>query len=433
MNKNMKARLAEWIAVYRENNYLHGSILVANKGEILLNQGFGMSSFEYGVPNRKETKYRIGSITKSFTAMAIYMLQEQNKVNINDSISKYLPTFPLGDKITIHHCLTHSSGIVNFTSSPDFWGKTMRMPLSKETIIDSVQDLPLEFEPGTDFSYSNTGYLVLTSIIEKITGMDYARFIKESILLPLEMHHTGCDDGVGIVQNLASGYSFQGEPIKAPYADLTFPTGAYGLYSTTEDLHKWDQAIRTDKLINNHSSSQMLSTENNIYASGWFTTSIINRPCYHHFGDISGYVNDMICFEDGLSIIFLSNMNIMPVQHLSREIAALVLETDYRIPDKCLPISINPEIDITGKYNSENREISVFISKEENEYFLTVPKDYGVLYKFPLIPIKQGKHTLIFKTSMIDETLVVNFSEDQVNRILYTNNVGYQFNLIKNS
>ena len=431
MQENVKANLAEWIATYSANNYLHGSILIANKGEILLNQGFGMSSIEFRVPNTKETKYRIGSITKSFTAMAIYILQEQNKLHIDDLISKYLPDFSKGYNITIHHCLTNSSGIVNFTSFPDFWGKTMRLPLSKEEIIQSVQDLPLEFEPGTDFSYSNTGYLVLTGIIEKITGMDYDSFIKESIILPLELYHTGCDDGVEIVQNLASGYSFQGEAIKAAYADLTYPTGAYGLYSTTEDLYKWDQAIRTNKLISKDSTSQMLTAVNNIYASGWFTSSILNRPCYHHFGDISGYVNNMLCFKGGLSVIFLSNINIMPVQHLSREIAALVLGTDYRIPDKLLPIGINSDIDIAGRYINEDSEISVIISREENEYFLTVPKDYGVLYKFPLIPIKQMNDTLIWKTSIVDETLFMNYSNRQVNGILYTNNIGEQFNLTK--
>ncbi|MFY3790593.1 serine hydrolase domain-containing protein [Ureibacillus sp. MALMAid1270] len=242
-------KIIKWIKRYEENGYLNGSILIASKGEILLNKGFGIANWEHMVPHRATTKFRIGSLTKAFTAFAIFQLHEKGKLSIDDYLNKYLTAFPHEDRITIYQCLTNSSGIPNYTSFPDFWSTTMRLPMTLEQLIDRFKGLPLDFEPGSKFDYSNSGYAILTAIIENISGMTYADYIKENICIPLGLNNTGCDDGIQIVPNLASGYSYWEKPIHSAFTDLSFPLGAYGLYSTTEDLFLWEQALRSYKLL----------------------------------------------------------------------------------------------------------------------------------------------------------------------------------------
>lgn len=192
-------RISSWIKRYEENGYLNGSILIASNENILLNKGFGMANWEHAVPNKPSTKYRIGSLTKAFTAMGIFQLHEKGKLSIDDCISKYILNYPQGEKITIYHCLTNTSGIPNFTSFPDFWPKTMRLPMTLDELIDSFKHLELNFEPGRNFEYSNSGYTILTAIIEKISDMTYAEYVQEKICHPLGMYNTGCDNGVEIV------------------------------------------------------------------------------------------------------------------------------------------------------------------------------------------------------------------------------------------
>ncbi|MEI4770829.1 serine hydrolase domain-containing protein [Psychrobacillus sp. FJAT-51614] len=431
MNKiRLRKSLKEWEQAYMQNNYLHGSLLVSYKGEILLNNGYGFASWEHGIQNTSETKFRIGSITKSFTALAVFQLHEQKMLNIHNTINEYLPEFPKGEQITVYQCLTHTAGITNFTNFPDFWSTTMRLPSSLEDIINSFKNEPLEFEPGKQFDYSNSGYILLTAIIERVSGMKYDEYLKEHIFLPLGMNDTGCDNGKDIITKLASGYSYNGKPVHAPYADLSFPLGAYGLYSTTGDLLIWDSAIRSFKLISEESTQIMLKANQDYYACGWYVNPVLERECYHHFGDISGYVNEMLCFKEELTIIFLCNMNVVPVKKLTRDIAKIFFEQPIELPLFLNQMNIYNMDFLCGEYQSENGQLFLCIT-EENGYFLSVPKDYGVLYKFGLIPISQEKNKLVFKTTMIDESLVLDYSSKDVLSLSYTDYNGKRTILFK--
>ena len=238
-------KVKQLIATYDRNCYLNGSLLVSYKGEVIINQGFGHANIEHNTLNTNKTKYRIGSLTKAFTAYAIFQLQDKKKININDSINKYLINHPHGDEITIYHCLTNTSGIPNYTASQDFWSNRMRLPLTLSELIASFKDLPLNFKPGTKYEYSNSGYSILTAIIEMVSGRTYEKYMREEIFIPLGMHNTGCDNGRTIIPNMASGYSIWEDIIHAEYTDMSHPLGGYGLYSTTEDLLKWDQILKT--------------------------------------------------------------------------------------------------------------------------------------------------------------------------------------------
>ncbi|GGP11251.1 serine hydrolase domain-containing protein [Oceanobacillus neutriphilus] len=408
-----KERIGKWIKRYEENGYINGSILIASKGNILLNKGFGMANWEHAVPNKPATKFRIGSLTKAFTSMGIYQLHGEGKLNIDDCVGKYLPDFPHGDKITIYHCLTSTTGIPNYTGFPDFWSKTMRLPMTLNQLIDSFKHLELNFEPGSKFEYSSSGYALLTAILEKVSAMSFAEYIQAKICLPLGMKNTGCDNGIDIVPDLASGYSFWEKPIHAAYADLSFPLGAYGIYSTTEDLFLWDQALKSSQLLNEELMEKMFTPNFSSYASGWAVPDILGRKCMHHFGDISGFCSNFFRFVDEeVTLIFLSNMNVTPVTHLMQEMAKVVFDEKVSLPLPVVqPINFTNTELITGKYKIEDDESKILdITSKNGEAYLTVSKTYGILYKFKLFPVSHDASKTTFLTEMVNEQLSFYYS-----------------------
>ncbi|SFL67010.1 CubicO group peptidase, beta-lactamase class C family [Paenibacillus sp. 1_12] len=430
----LEERIFKWIESYDQNGYLNGSILIASNGNILVDKGFGLASWEHKIPNTPTNKFRIGSMTKAFTAMCILQLHEKKKLHINDYMDKYLPDYPNGDQITIYHCLTNTSGIANYTSFPDFWSRTMRLPSTLHQLIGSFQDRELDFEPGSRFRYSNSGYALLTAIIEIVSGMSYADYISAHICLPLGMVHTGCDNGVKVIADLASGYSFWEEPIHPAYADLSFPLGGYGLYSTTEDLYIWDQALTSSQMLSKELMETMFTSNLGSYACGWMVSDILGRKCVHHYGDISGYFSDFLRFpDDQVTIIFLSNMNVTPVTHLSREIAKTIFEENVSLPIPAVPILFTEIESVTGSYLIENETKQMLdISVKNDELYLTVPKMYGVLYKFKLVPVSHDSIQTTFVTEMIHEQLVFYYSKSgQIEQVEYKDYFGKNHRVYK--
>ena len=211
-----------------------------------LQPGYGMANLEHDVPNTPQTKFRLGSITKQFTAMAILILQERGKLKVEDKVKKYLPDAPKAwDEITIHHLLTHTSGIPNYTAYPEFL-KTLPVRVTLKELIAKFKDKPLDFKPGEKFRYSNSGYVVLGQIIEKVSGKNYASFLKEAIFDPLgDERHGLRQRHAPILKHRASGYTRRLGIVltNCDYLDMSIPHAAGALYSTVEDLLKWDQAL----------------------------------------------------------------------------------------------------------------------------------------------------------------------------------------------
>ena len=213
--------------LYSEYGQFNGSILVADAGKVIYKKGFGMANMEWNIPNQPDTKHRLGSVTKQFTAMLILQLVEQGKLKLDAPISTYLLDYPKasGHKITIHHLLTHTSGIPNYTSFPNFVKELSINPYSPEAFVKKFADLPLEFTPGEKFAYSNSGYFLLGYIIEKVSGKTYEQFLQDNILTPLKMNNTGFDHHETILKNRASGYEKNGKNYdNASYLDLSIPT-----------------------------------------------------------------------------------------------------------------------------------------------------------------------------------------------------------------
>ena len=370
--QDIELKVDEYINAYLKMGTFSGSILIARKGIILLSKGYGMANYENDVPNISETKFRLGSITKQFTATSIMQLEEKGLLNVNDPISKYLPDYPNGEKITIHHLLTHTSGIPNFTSFPEY-RETMILPSPVEKIIERFKYKPLEFTPGEKFSYSNSGYILLGYIIEKISGKSYEDYLRENIFQPLNMMNTGYDHHRPLIKHRASGYVLGiNGLVNADYIDMSVPYASGGLYSTVEDLYLWDKALYTEKLVSKSSLDKMFTPFKEDYGYGWFIIKQFNRKLITHggiingfYGYISRYVDDEVC------IIVLSNIENSPVDKISIDLAAIVFGEKYEVPEVRRAIKVDPRIYDTyvGQYELAP-DFILTITKEDNRLFV---------------------------------------------------------------
>ena len=278
----LESRVEEYMTARVKRDHFSGSILIAREGKVLFSKGYGMANLEHDVPNTPQTKYRLGSITKQFTAMAILILQEQGKLNVHDKIKKYLPDAPKAwDEITIEHLLTHTSGIYNYTESLEFL-KTLPVRVTLKELIAKFKDKPLNFKPGEKYSYSNSGYIVLGQIIETASGQNYPSFLKQAIFDPLAMTETGYDNATSILKHRASGYTRRLGIVltNCDYVDMSIPHAAGALYSTTLDLLKWDQALYTEKLVPRKSLDAMFTPHKDNYGYGWMIDKKFGQTRY---------------------------------------------------------------------------------------------------------------------------------------------------------
>lgn len=392
-------KLQEYMDSLAAHNYFNGAVLVGHKGEVLLSKGYGFSSFQYDVPNTPATRFKVGSLTKAFTAMGILKLHEQGQLNIDDPIDTIFPGYPNGHKITTRHLLNNASGIPSFTSTPDYWATKMRLPATLQEIVDSFKDLPLEFEPGTDMDYSNSGYMLLTAIIEKVSGCSYAEFLQTAILDELGLRDTGVDNGRTIVKSLAAGHTVSGEVIHTEFVDMSFPLGVYGVYSTVEDIYTWCQALLKGSLVEPGLQEQMFTGVRG-YGFGWFIEDEPQKE-YSHFGDINGFVNHLVVYPgQELVVLVMSNINITPVTKITSDLAGIVFDRDVRPIEPFKPLNLSSE-NLVGTYRGKDGAITVGF---DGELYAIVPKMYGVPYKFKLYPIEADEKTVICKSDFIHDT-----------------------------
>jgi len=302
-----------------------GAILIARDGKVLMSKAYGLANIENDVPNTPQTKFRIGSLTKQFTAMTILILQERQKLNVQDSICKYLPQCPeTWQPITIHHLLTHTSGLPNYMYTVNLTEEERAYsPLTRD--IERLRKGSLEFAPGTKFNYCNSGYVLLGHIIEKVSSKSYGDFVRDNIFEPLKMVNTGYDYNGLILKHRAEGYSLRGDTlITAPFVDMSVPFAAGGLYSTVEDLYLWDQALYTEKLISKKSLEMMFTPFKKQYGYGWFIDEQFKRLRISHGGRIEGYMNSIERFpQEKLTVIVMGNRDTVAAGRVSRNLAAI--------------------------------------------------------------------------------------------------------------
>lgn len=302
-----------------------GSVLVAQDGEILLIEGYGLADRAKNIPNTRETRFRLGSLTKQFTAMAVMILQAQGKLDVHDSVCDYLVDCPSNwQGITLHHLLTHTSGIKDFTSMSGY-AVTQGTPSAPEETLARFRDQPLDFQPGDEWRYSNSGYILLGSIIEQVSNQSYEAFLQQSIFEPLGMRETGYDHND---TSLATGYA--NSTIEAKYIDMSIPYAAGGLYSTVEDLYRWDRALYTEQLLSPELMNLIFTPHSptdidTSYGYGWEMGKLNNHMVVFHGGNIEGFATEIRRYlDDRLTIIVLSNQQDLPINKITDSIAALV-------------------------------------------------------------------------------------------------------------
>lgn len=319
--EGLAARVDEYLNALVKQNRFSGSILIARDGHVLVRKGYGMANYETDAPNTPQTKFRLGSITKQFTAVAVMMLQERGKLSVQDSICKYVPECPATwQPVQIHHLLTHTSGIWNLTSSPDY-RKTMSLPSAPAETIARFKDKPLEFTPGERFNYSNSGYILLGYLVEKISGQTYEAFLRENIFEPLKMTNTGYDNPNTLLKHRASGYSLRtGTLTNALYLDMTIPHAAGALYSTVEDLYLWDQALYTERLVRQKTLDAVFTPFKSNYGYGFTIDKRFGLKNITHGGAINGFTTFISRFPDErATVIVLNNIDtVAPGQIASR-------------------------------------------------------------------------------------------------------------------
>jgi len=332
--------------VYHDQDKFNGSVLVAEGGKVIYKKGFGLADAEWNIPNGPDTKFRLGSITKQFTSMLILQLVEEGKISLDGKLSDYLPYYrqDTGKRVTIHHLLTHSSGIPNYTALPAFDSEISRNPYGVEEFIKKCCSGDLEFEPGSRFNYSNSGYFILGAVIEKVAGKPYEQMLEERIFRPLGMKNSGYDHRETILSRRAAGYSQSLAGFKnADYLDMSLPYAAGSLYSTVEDLYLWDQALYTDKLLPAKTKELIfkphIKSGANFYGYGWTVGKVTmpqskrEIPFTAHGGGINGFVSliERLTGERHL-IVLLDNTDTASLGDISLAIAQILYGEPYGLP-----------------------------------------------------------------------------------------------------
>jgi CubicO group peptidase (beta-lactamase class C family) len=334
------------IQSYTANRQFMGSVLVAKGTDVLLNKGYGSANLEWDVPNSPATKFRLGSITKQFTAASILLLQERGKLNVEDPVKKYMADAPPAwDKVTIYHLLTHTSGIPNFTSFPDYakWETFAATPAEE---VARFRDKPLDFAPGEKWSYSNSGYVLLGYLIEKIAGVSYEKFLRENIFTPLGMQDSGYDSNSSVIAHRAAGYVPGKDGLEnAGFVNMTIPFAAGALYSTTGDLLKWEQGLFGGKVLSEASLKTMTTPFKSDYACGLFVATKGGRKAIEHGGGINGFNTQLTYYpEDKLTVVVLANVNGAAPGEIAGKLSAVAHGEAVKLQTEHRQITVDPKV-----------------------------------------------------------------------------------------
>jgi D-alanyl-D-alanine carboxypeptidase len=325
------------------------AVIVVKNGKTILRKGQGMANLELEVPIEPDMVFRLGSITKQFTAIAILMLAEQGKLALDDSITKFLPDYPThGHLITIEFLLTHTSGIKNYTDIPE-WQPLLRKDFSVQELIDFFKYQPMQFAPRTQWEYSNSGYILLGAIIEKVSGATYEQFIQQNIFGPLGMKQSYYDCPLRVTPRRVAGYAKGSEGYtNAVYLSMTQPYAAGSLSSTVDDLAIWDAALYTEKLLKQETLRQAfipyrLKGGSSIsYGYGWGISEYEGHRLIEHGGGIPGFSTQAIRIPNArVFVAVLTNNEGISPELLAFKIATSAIGRPYLEPT---PVKLAPEI-----------------------------------------------------------------------------------------
>ncbi len=364
----MKARLDQVANSYTANNAFMGTVLVVDGDRVLLDKGYGMADLEWSIANMPEAKFRLGSITKQFTAALVLQLQQDGKLKIGDPVSMYLPDAPKAwEKITLANLLGHTSGIPNLTSFKEF-GTWSASPHTWDEEYAFFRDKPLDFEPGSKFDYSNSNFEVLGAVIEKVSGKKYGDMLRERIFEPLGMKDSGLDSDDLVLPRRAEGYMPGPKGLMVARSEsMTVPWSAGSIYSTTGDLLKWEHGLFGGKVLSEESLNAMTTPGKGDYGLGVMIHNEDGVKLVEHGGGIEGFNTNMIYVPDRrICVVVLANVNGAAPDQMGGQLLDVVLGK---------PVTL------------ANERKAVPIAKEELKKFVGV---YDLMPKFALTIAEAG-------------------------------------------
>ncbi len=401
--------------IFSEYNFENSpgyAVLVAKNNEVLYRKAFGYADLELDVKLKPEHVFRIGSITKQFTAAAILKLEEEGKLSLQDDITKYLKDYPThGHTITIEHLLTHTSGIKSYTSLRKWDAEMRKKDFTPDEMIDFFKNEPMDFSPGEKFLYNNSAYFMLGKIIETVSGKTYPKYIEEDIFVPLEMTGSSYGNSLQIVDNRVSGYQRTNDGFEnAAFLSMTQPYAAGSLLSTVDDLYKWYTAVMNDKVISRenrlkaHTSYKLNNGEPTGYGYGWSLGHVHDSPSIEHGGGINGFQSASIYLPDEkVFVAVLSNCIGLSPQLPALKLAAVAIEKPYAWKEKNIDKSVLESY--AGVYESGEETRTIIL--ENDSLFYVHPS--GTRYR--LIPFEkdhffaEGQLTeYVFETNEQGET-----------------------------
>jgi CubicO group peptidase (beta-lactamase class C family) len=378
-----------------------GIAIRATRGDqVVFEHCYGLANLSDSVPVTTETKFRIGSVTKNFTAAAILKLQEQGKLNVADPVSSVLPDFPGGDRVAIAQLLNHTSGIFSYTNAPEFFD-TVRLEIEAKDLIASFQDKPFDFDPGTKFAYNNSGYFLLGHMVAELSGVSYEAFLSEHFFQPLGMQQTGVHNSKQILRHEAEGYSFTGAGYeKALDWDMSHAGGAGALYSTVGDLDLWVRGLFGAEAIEPSSLEAMLTStilkEDEVdthYGFGWFIDTHRGLRRYSHGGGLQGFSSHLAYYPDqDLCIAVLHNAlpaapSINTAQFSDKVAVALLEDEMQDIPTFAIDETVTSEMmqKFVGRYDYKTAVMEITVKDDQMFAHLTGQPNHPV---YPLSPTK---------------------------------------------
>jgi len=344
--QTIDSRMDQIVQSYVANKQFMGSVLVARGDQVLFSKGYGSANLEWQISDTPSTKFRLGSITKQFTAASILLLEERGKLKVEDPVKKYLPDAPAAwDKMTIFHVLTHTAGIPNFTNFPDY-RSTEALATTPEKLVARFRDKPLEFEPGEKWNYSNSGYVLLGYLIEKISGESYEAFVQKNIFTPLGMKDSGYDSNFAIIPRRATGYEpGPNGPVNAGFVHMSIPFAAGALYSTSEDILRWEQGLFGGKLLSAASLQKMTTPFKSDYAFGLQVHTVNGHRVIEHSGGIEGFSTMLAYYpDDKLTVVALANLAPAASGPIVSQLAVLAQGGTVTLQTERKEITVDPAV-----------------------------------------------------------------------------------------
>jgi CubicO group peptidase (beta-lactamase class C family) len=399
--QSIDARMDQIVQSFASNKQFMGSVLVARGSEVLFSKSYGLANLDWQIPNTPSTKFRLASVTKQFTAAAVLLLEQRGKLKVDDPIRKYLPEVSSAwEKVTIFHILTHTSGIPNIGSPTPAVG----FSTTGENVLRFLEKR-LDFEPGEKWNYSNNGYILLGYLIERISGQSYEKFLEKNIFTPLGMRDSGYDTTSAVIARRATGYT-QGPngPVIAPFIHMSVPHAAGALYSTTEDLLRWEQGLFGGKVLSPESLQKMTTPFKNNYAFGLQVRTVNGRKLIDHTGSINGF-NTMLAYypEDKLTVVALGNLNGPAPAQIVARLGALAHGDTVTLANERKEITLHPEV--------LSRYVGVYQVSPGTNLVITFDKSqlFGKLTSQQALPIFAESETMFFAKAVDAQ---IEFSEN---------------------